>query len=153
MLQRVWVLVSSKEDVGVLQQLTANEVTQGVILLHAKENTAYLASFLNAFHLYYATLLMVKMEALGTFVSCSLVIFFSPSKRRNDSKVGGAFMGETSATKESTEQSDTQTGLLVAEPGLGCGDCTGQAEPDEWNWKTRCSCLLLLSVRSYAQGY
>ena len=37
-------------------------------------------------------LLMVKIMALGTFVSCSLVIFFSPSNKRNDSKVGGAFM-------------------------------------------------------------
>ena len=35
---------------------------------------------------------MVKMEALGTFVSCSLVIFFSPSKSKKLSKVGGAFM-------------------------------------------------------------
>ena len=35
---------------------------------------------------------MVKTAALGTFVSCSLVIFFSPSKSKNDSKVGGAFM-------------------------------------------------------------
>ena len=35
---------------------------------------------------------MVKIMALGTFVSCSLVIFFSPSNKRNDSKVGGAFM-------------------------------------------------------------
>jgi len=39
-----------------------------------------------------STLLMVKMEALGTLVSCSLVIFFSPSKSKNDSNVGGAFM-------------------------------------------------------------
>ena len=37
-------------------------------------------------------MLMVKMEALGTFVSCSLVIFFSPSNSRNDSNVGGAFI-------------------------------------------------------------
>ena len=41
------------------------------------------------------TLLIVKIEAFGTLVSCSLVIFFSPSKRRNDSKVGGAFMATT----------------------------------------------------------
>ena len=40
-------------------------------------------------------MLRVKMAALGTFVSCSLVIFFSPSKRMNDSKVGGAFITET----------------------------------------------------------
>ena len=40
----------------------------------------------------WSSLLMVKMEALGTFVSCSLVIFFSPSKSRNDSNVGGAFI-------------------------------------------------------------
>ena len=39
---------------------------------------------------------MVKMEALGTLVSCSLVIFFSPSKSKNDSNVGGAFIVETS---------------------------------------------------------
>ena len=38
------------------------------------------------------TLLMVKIEALGTLVSCSLVIFFSPSKSKKDSKVGGAFI-------------------------------------------------------------
>ena len=40
----------------------------------------------------WSSLLMVKMEAFGTLVSCSLVIFFSPSNRRNDSKVGGAFI-------------------------------------------------------------
>ena len=43
----------------------------------------------------WSSLLRVKMAALGTFVSCSLVIFFSPSKRMNDSKVGGAFITET----------------------------------------------------------
>ena len=39
---------------------------------------------------------MVKMDALGTLVSCSLVIFFSPSKSKNDSNVGGAFIVEAS---------------------------------------------------------
>ena len=43
----------------------------------------------------WSSLLRVKMAALGTFVSCSLVIFFSPSKRMNDSKVGGAFITES----------------------------------------------------------
>ncbi len=41
---------------------------------------------------FYFTLLMVKIEAFGTLVSCSFVIFFSPSKSKNDSKVGGAFI-------------------------------------------------------------
>merc|ERR1719230_2395668 len=40
----------------------------------------------------WSSLLMVNMEALGTLVSCSLLIFFSPSNKRNDSKVGGAFI-------------------------------------------------------------
>ena len=40
----------------------------------------------------WSSLLMVKTAALGTLVSCSLVIFFSPSNNKNDSNVGGAFI-------------------------------------------------------------
>jgi hypothetical protein len=62
----------------------------------------------------------VKMAAFGTFVSFSIIIlqtchhwvngctdgdiqgvityFFSPSKRRNDSKAGGAFIARTAPT-------------------------------------------------------
>ncbi|TNN52315.1 hypothetical protein EYF80_037469 [Liparis tanakae] len=34
----------------------------------------------------------VNRHALGTLVSLLMLIFFSPSNRRNDSKAGGAFM-------------------------------------------------------------
>ena len=50
------------------------------------------------------TLLIVKIDALGTLVSCSLVIFFSPSKSKNDSNVGGAFILQSNDTHQSTKQ-------------------------------------------------
>jgi len=40
----------------------------------------------------WSSLFSVNRHALGTLVSLLMLIFFSPSNRRNDSKAGGAFM-------------------------------------------------------------
>lgn len=40
----------------------------------------------------WSSLFSVNKQAFGTLVSLFILIFFSPSNKRNDSKAGGAFM-------------------------------------------------------------
>lgn len=45
----------------------------------------------------WSSLFRVNKQAFGTFVSLVMLIFFSPSNKRNDSKAGGAFIFATGA--------------------------------------------------------
>lgn len=45
----------------------------------------------------WSSLFRVNKQAFGTFVSLVMLIFFSPSNKRNDSKAGGAFIFPTGA--------------------------------------------------------
>ena len=91
------IFVASEKNIGIFQELTTDHITQGVILLELKSKIGNLLSDKTLTEMFQKiTLLMVKMDALGTLVSCSLVIFFSPSKSKNDSNVGGAFIVEAS---------------------------------------------------------
>lgn len=60
----------------------------------------------------WSSLFSVNKQAFGTLVSLFILIFFSPSNKRNDSKAGGAFILETK-TCHSTASSSLNLLFLV----------------------------------------